>query len=78
MPRTTMASLQAQIAALTAQIANTPAAAPVAKSFYTKAEIAAGEGFPCSAKPACKRRLRTAAGASSHDPKSTTGWHGKA
>lgn len=52
-----------------APVVAAPAAAPIAadkpKTFYTKAEIARGLGFPCAL--GCGRRLRTMVGASSHD-----------
>ena len=58
------------IAASQAPAVDAPAGAPIdapkkVKAFYTKAEIAAGLGFDCAL--GCGRRLRTAAGASSHD-----------
>lgn len=36
------------------------------RTFYTKAEIRAGGGFPCSVVPACDKRLSTLNRASRH------------
>jgi len=67
--RTTIASLEAKIAALEAQIgAQQPATGKAEQpvTFYTKAQIAAGGGFPCVADEPCEKRLRTAERAKSH------------
>lgn len=64
--RVTMATLQQEIAALKAQIATqAPATAQAAeKTFFTKAEIAAGGGFPCAL--GCGKTLRTSKRAQTH------------
>jgi hypothetical protein len=36
------------------------------RTIATKAELAAGGGFPCTATPPCTRKLRTQARASEH------------
>jgi hypothetical protein len=76
--RTTTATLRAEIASLRAEIAamrGSVAASPIAvkpKTYFTRAEINAGDGFPCTL--GCGRRLRTAArAAGGHDV--ATGGH---
>ena len=70
MARVTVAMLQAQIEALTAQIAASPVTAGKASTFRTKAQREAGEGWPCTVKPPCSRKdLRTAEAGGSHDTK---------
>lgn len=70
------AKLDRVLAAIEAAPARSRAAKPAAaRTFATKAERDAGKGYPCTADEPCARRdLRTAAGASSHDPKHD-GWH---
>lgn len=40
--------------------------APKARTFATKADIATGKGFPCTADEPCSRTLRTIGRAGSH------------
>jgi len=69
-----MALSKADLAAIAALIdARVAVAAPVAapaeahvRTFATKAMREAGEGFPCTAEPACSRVLRTAKRAAVH------------
>ena len=66
-----------------APAASAPAAAPTATdakphTYATKAERAAGEGFPCTATPPCGRtNLRTAKSGASHD-QTAAHWHNAA
>lgn len=65
--RETVASVSAKLDALIAQLqAQQPvqARAEQPKAFFTKAEIAAGGGFPCAL--GCGKRLRTAKRAQTH------------
>ena len=65
-------------AALTVAPATSAAAAPKARTFATKAERAAGDGFPCTAAEPCGRAdLRTPKSAASHDA-TQPHWHNAA
>lgn len=75
MPRTTMADLAAQVAALTALVAAQSApAAPVAASEHFRpgkrdANGNVPDGFPCTVGGGCTRVLKTDGAAASHDLK---------
>lgn len=78
MGRDTVASLRAELDALKASIASAPAAPVAARTWATKAEREAGNGFPCTVKPSCGRTdLRGPAAGASHDPKAPH-WHNAA
>ena len=60
------ALIDARVAAIVAApVAPAPAEAHV-RTFATKAQREAGEGFACTAEPKCSRQLRTAKRAAVH------------
>ena len=60
MPRDTMASLRAELDALKASIASTPAAPSEASQHYTERDL------PCTLKPRCAKTFRTVKGQTWH------------
>ena len=70
MARPTIADLMAEIEALKATIASSPAKPVKASTFRTKAQREAGEGWPCTVTPPCSRKdLRTQEAGASHNTK---------
>lgn len=78
MPRTTMADLVAQVAALTALLESRPTAPVKASEHFRPGKRDANgnvaDGFPCTL--GCGRTLKTDKAASSHDAsRGKLGWH---